>query len=256
MQVPVKRASDQDAGSTVFDATRVSGRRATMAMRIYRHLRTQILSGDYKPLHSLSETALAAELGVSRTPVREAFGKLEEEGLVAILPQYGTFVAPIRLDRVAGDHFVREALECAAARVAAARCTVEDAVVLNAIIQTQHASQSERAFFEADEAMHRALMALAGHEAAWHVVDAAKVNIDRIRWLSAREMFKRQAILREHEDIVDAIVSGNPDAADLAMRTHLRGVFASSEHMMQLHPEFFQATKADPRPARRRRLPA
>ncbi len=257
MQDDVADRIPEDDKTTPAHAPLISGRRATMAMQIYRLLRREIMQGHYKPLHSLSESVLAATYGVSRTPVREAFGKLEEEGLVAILPQYGTFVAPIRIDRVSGDHFVREALECAAVRRAAERCTQADAATLHAIIATQRsATTNDEAFFEADEEMHRALMALSGHADAWHVVNAAKVNVDRIRLLSVRQMFKRQSTLNEHERIIDAVVTGRADEAAAAMRDHLLGVFDSSQRMMAAHPEFFQATSGDPRPARRRRTPA
>ena len=230
----------------------MSGRSATIAVQIYRHLRRQIIDGDYAPQQPLSENELAQRFGVSRTPVREALGKLEEERLVSILPQYGTFVAPILTDRVFSDQFVREALECAAVGEAAVRCTSGDADALRAIIAEQRTAPSEKAFFAADEAMHRFLMALAGQEAAWQVVDAAKVNLDRIRILAVRHTFKRQSILGEHERIVDAVIARDGDGAVAAMRAHLRGVFASSAQMMRLHPEFFQ-TLGDPRPARSKR---
>ena len=231
----------------------VSGRRATIAMQIYRHLRTRILTGDYPPLHLLSEAELAATFGVSRTPVREAFGKLEEEELITIQPQYGSFVSLVRIDRVVGDQFVREALECAAIRIAAERCTQDDAAALQAILHIQRTSETDREFFAADEAMHRALLRLAGQDAAWHVLDAAKVNLDRIRLLSVRALFKRRLTLREHQRIIAAVIANDAEAAAAAMRDHLRGVFASSAQMMALHPEFFQADAADPRPARRKR---
>jgi DNA-binding GntR family transcriptional regulator len=234
------------------DLTLLSGRRATIAVQIYRHLRRQIVAGDYVPLQPLSENELAARFGVSRTPIREALGKLEEERLVSILPQYGTFVAPILTDRVFSDQFVREALECAAIGEAARRCARPDAAALHALIEDQRAAASEKLFFAADEAMHRALMTLAGQEAAWQVVDAAKVNLDRIRHLAARHTFKRQSILVEHERIIGAVAAGDPDGAVAAMRDHLRGVFASSKQMMQMHPEFFQSP-GDARPARPKR---
>jgi len=231
----------------------LTGRQATIAVQIYQHLRRQIVAGDFVPLQPLSENELAASFGVSRTPVREALGKLEEERLVSILPQYGTFVAPIRTDRVFSDQFVREALECAAIDLAAVRCAAPDAAALRAIIEDQRAAPSDKAFFAADEAMHRALMVLAGQEAAWQVVDAAKVNLDRIRHLSARHTFKRLSILAEHEQIIGAVIAGDRDGAVAAMRLHLRGVFTSSGQMMQMHPEFFQGASGDPRPARRKR---
>ena len=236
-----------------IDLQLTTGRRATIAVQIYRHLRRQIVVGDYAPLQPLSENELAARFRVSRTPIREALGKLEEEKLVSILPQYGTFVAPIVTDRVFSDQFVREALECAAIGLAAIRCTGPDADALGAIIESQRTAPSEQAFFAADEAMHRALMALAGQEAAWQVVDAAKVNLDRIRHLSVRHTFKRRMILTEHERIIAAVVANDADRAVAAMREHLRGVFASSAQMMLMYPEFFQGTADAPRPVRRKR---
>jgi DNA-binding GntR family transcriptional regulator len=255
MQASLERQRKENAEGSPAALALIRGRGATIAMQIYRHLRGQIVAGEYAPLHALSESELAARFGVSRTPVREALGKLEEEGLISIQPQYGTFVAPVRIDRVAGDQFVREALECAAVRVASLKCTKADAESLRAILQTQRSCETDKAFFGADEAMHRALLGLAGYEAAWHVLDAAKVNLDRIRHLSVRQMFKRQLILKEHDRIIAAVIAGDPDEAAAAMRDHLRGVFASSEQMMRAHPEFFQANAADRRPARRRRVP-
>ena len=228
-----------------------SGRRGTAGQQVYRQIRRDIIAGTFLPLHPLSESALAASFGVSRTPVREAFGKLEEDGLVAIRPQYGTFVAPIRIDRIAGDHFVREALECAAVQEAARRCTPADAADLRGRIELQRTLDSDKAFFDADDGLHQALMTIAGHQAAWHVVDSAKVNLDRVRHLSARGLFKRRQILAEHDRIVAAVTAQAPAEAATAMRQHLLGVFNSSEAMMKAHPEYFQPGAADLRPRRR-----
>lgn len=231
----------------------IRGRGTTIAMQIYRRLRGQIVAGMYPPLHLLSETDLATLFGVSRTPVREAFGKLEEEGLISIQPQYGTFVSLVRIDRVAGDQFVREALECAAVRLACSRCGPAQAASLRAILATQRSCTTDLDFFAADDALHQELLVLAGQEAAWHVLDAAKVNLDRIRHLAARSMFKRPLILIEHDRIIEAVITGDADEAAAAMRDHVRGIFASSVLMMQRHPEFFQANASDPRPSRRKR---
>jgi DNA-binding GntR family transcriptional regulator len=232
-----------------------TGRKATIAVQIYQDLRRRITTGEYLPLLSISENELAATFGVSRTPVREALSKLEEDGLISIMPQYGTFVAPISAAQVASAQFVREALECAAVAEAAPRCEPEDAARLRAQVAAQNTAASEITFFEADERMHRELMTLAGQETAWHVVMAAKVNLDRIRHLSARYVTKRQAILVEHRDIVDRVVARDGAGASGAMRAHLRGVFASTERMMEMHPEFFREIRDAPRPSRHRRAP-
>jgi DNA-binding GntR family transcriptional regulator len=100
-------------------------RRGTIAMQVYGLIRHNIVTARFQPGQRLSEKELAASLKISRTPVREAFGKLEEEGLISILPQHGTFVAPTSPDTVANSRFVREAIECAAIAEAARRCTMQ-----------------------------------------------------------------------------------------------------------------------------------
>jgi GntR family transcriptional regulator, rspAB operon transcriptional repressor len=252
MQEPGPAAPRPTAAESTTPVLR-SSRAATISVQVYRHLRERIVAGGYVPLQSISENELAEAFGVSRTPVREALGKLEEEDLISILPRYGTFVAPIRVSRVASDQFVREALECAAVAEAASRCTERDAAALRDILQRQASARTDAAFFEADETMHRTLMALAGRAAAWHIVDAAKATLDRIRHLSVRQTVKRRAILAEHARIVARVIAGDGPGAVSAMREHLRGVFTSTEQAMQRHPEFFHEAPGEPRPARRKR---
>lgn len=94
-------------------------RRRPVAPQVYLVLRWAITSLDLRPLEALSEQDMARQLAVSRTPVREAFIRLAEEGLVDVRPQQGTYVAAIAIDAVREGQFVREAIEVAAARQAA-----------------------------------------------------------------------------------------------------------------------------------------
>lgn len=232
----------------------VSGRRSTMTVQIHDRLRRQIIDGELKPRHKLSENELAAATGASRTPIREAFGKLEEEGLVQIVPQYGTFVAPIRIEDVYNNQFVREALECAALSKACDRLTLEDARHLRDLldIQRRHQTGEGKPFFEADEAMHAALMTIAGHERSWRVVENAKIQLDRVRRLAVRSTAKRAAILEEHHAIIDRVIHRDAPGAVSAMTAHLRLVFQSVEPVIADHPEFFTDEPAGSRQALRR----
>src|SRR5919201_4038603 len=92
----------------------------------YDTLRDAIVRAQLEPGRRLSENELAAWLGVIRTPIREALVRLRDERLVEIVPQLGTFVTAISASAVADAQFIREALECAAVRVAAQRATAED----------------------------------------------------------------------------------------------------------------------------------
>lgn len=221
-------------------------------MQIYADLRHRIVTGALRPMQCLSETELATSLGVSRTPVREAFGKLEEECLVEIRPRFGTFISPILPSAVTCSQFVREALECTAIAQAADRCSLLQQHELEQIMAAQQRAVDEETFFLIDDKLHRELMIVAGHQAAWGVVHTAKAVIDRVRYLSLQRLTKRQSILSEHQQIVDRVVAHDPAGATSAMRDHLRGVFVSIELSMAAHPEFFAWDEHGPRPNRHR----
>ena len=89
--------------------------------QLYELLRLRVLTGEAKPGEALSEARVALEFGVSRTPVREVFRRLVEEGFLRVVPQVGTYVAPIKLAAVRDSQFVRETLECRAIEIAAVR---------------------------------------------------------------------------------------------------------------------------------------
>src|SRR3954471_10676901 len=106
----------------------------TARVRVYANLRDAIVRAELAPGRQLSENELAASLGVSRTPVREALQRLRDDRLVEIVPQLGTFVSRIS-NRALGDaQFVRESLECAAIRLAAERAQPADILALKAIL--------------------------------------------------------------------------------------------------------------------------
>ncbi len=219
-------------------------RRTTVAVEVRNHLRGMIVAGTLLPGHPLSENEVASGLGLSRTPVREAFIKLEEEGLIVIYPQYGSFVSPIRVADIYDGQFVRESLECAALAKLVADLRPQDAEALEAsmAVQRRLLLGDPGPFFEADELFHASLMQMAGHERAWSVVEAAKRQHDRVRRMTVRDPLKRRAVLEEHGEVVDAILRRDATAAAVAMQRHLRGVFVSVEAVMTRHPEFFLMT--------------
>jgi len=156
-------------------------RRQTIGVQIRAILRREIVTGQLLPRTLLSEQDLSQRFGVSRTPVREALIKLSEENLVETYPQYGSFVAPIKLRDVFDSQFVREALECAAIERAVERIEPAQAKALTSILERQrarHRADDSDGFFEADEQMHALIMEIAGHPQAWRQVENAKAQMD------------------------------------------------------------------------------
>ena len=226
----------------------ISFRRTTLGAQIHAVLRRDIITGRLAPRAMLSEQDIAAGFGISRTPVREAMIKLAEEGLVEIFPQYGSFVAPIKLQDVFDSQFVRESLECAAIERAVERIDAAQIKALRTILQRQrqlHRAGDHNEFFLADERMHALIMDIAGHANAWRQVENAKAQMDRVRHLSMRIVRKRPSVIAEHSLIVDRLIHRDRDGAQAAMRSHLRGLFRSVEVLSANNAGYFAASDSE-----------
>jgi DNA-binding GntR family transcriptional regulator len=218
--------------------------RSTVAARhgAYAHLREAILSARFEPGRKLSENELAAQLGVSRTPVREALAILRDERLVAIVPQLGTFVTLISEQAVADAAFVREALECAAIRLAAERAVPEQLALLQANLTAQERAQradDAAAFDRLDEELHRTLCEVSGRSIAWDLSRRANGHLDRVRRLSLPEPGYLGEMVAEHRAVVAAIADADADRAEATLRHHLRMVLSSVPDIRRAHPDFF-----------------
>lgn len=202
------------------------------------------------PGSPLSENELAEHLKVSRTPVRESLILLAEEGLVQVFPQLGTFVSRVDTDKVADAQFVREAIEVASLKDAVVERTEADVEALRENLARQsEPGLSMDDFFELDEKFHQALLTAGGHAAAWRSVESAKAHLDRARRLGLRDTRPIDELIAQHTAIVDAIDSSDLDAAEDAMRVHLRAVFDDVERIKGSSPHLFSDNNA--RPTRR-----
>jgi GntR family transcriptional regulator, rspAB operon transcriptional repressor len=211
--------------------------------QVYVALREAIVSAELEPGRRLSENELADALGVSRTPVREALGRLRDERLVAIVPQLGTFVTLISTDAVADAAFVREALECSAIRLATEQATERDLEELQANLAAQdraEASSDTEAFDRLDEALHRTLCELSGREIVWSLSRRANGHLDRVRRLSLPEPGYLGEMVSEHRAVVAAVAKHDADGAEAALRHHLRMVLSSLPSIRAAHPDYFE----------------
>jgi GntR family transcriptional regulator, rspAB operon transcriptional repressor len=211
--------------------------------RVYLALREAIISAELAPGLKLSENELAGELGVSRTPVREALARLRDERLVAIVPQLGTFVTLISTGAVADAEFVREALECAAIARAVSLVGHEELEELQSNLTAQEQARTvgnERTFDLLDEDLHRRLCDYSGHSIAWALSRRANGHLDRVRRLSLPDATYLSEMLAEHRDIVAALAAGDGPAAEAALRHHLRMVPSYLPRLQELHPDYFE----------------
>jgi DNA-binding GntR family transcriptional regulator len=214
---------------------------STARARVYANLRDAIVRAELAPGRQLSENELAASLGVSRTPVREALQRLRDDRLVEIVPQLGTFVSPISTRAVADAQFIREALECAAIRAAAARVTAEDLEALEQNLAAQDRAQTSAdfdAFYVLDDQFHQAICDLSGRN-VWNITQRAKGHLNRIRRLSLPIPSYLGEMISEHREIAAHLAEHDPDGAEAALRRHLQNVLREVPRIREQHPGFF-----------------
>jgi GntR family transcriptional regulator, rspAB operon transcriptional repressor len=213
-----------------------------IARRVFRELRTAIVTMRMRPGEAVSEQDVADQLGVSRQPVREAFIKLREAGLVSIRPQRGTFVVKISVRQVFDARFVREALELAVVRRAVAELKAADIALLRNNLKAQKAASADKdpgRFLDLDEAFHRTIALQVGCEHAWRVVEDTKAQMDRVRYLSLADATPAVRLIAQHGVIVDAIEARDTDAAEAAVRLHLREILTSLPDLATRFPDLF-----------------
>jgi DNA-binding GntR family transcriptional regulator len=242
------------------DNVRVNRRLPTVALRggsahssvraqAYAILREAIVSLRLAPGHPVSESELAAELGVSRTPVREAIIRLADEGLVEVYPQRGSIVSRISVHEVREAQFIREALERAVLPRAAERLAAGGAERLAPILAEQHAAHRAgdlARFVAASEALHRALVEVGDHHQTWNVIRVATGHLDRVRWLAPPSPATVADRIAEHEAIVDALAVGDVAAADACLTSHLRLALERLDSLADQHPHLFVPGELQP----------
>jgi len=215
-----------------------------MALRVVEALRDEIITMALKPGDVISESDIAARYGVSRQPVREAFIRLAQQGLLLIRPKRATVVKKISPEGVRQSRFIRESIEVEIVRRVAGDPNAggETAAVLGALIADQEEASTagdSRRFHTLDELFHRTLSRLAGVEFAWQLIDDHKMQLDRVRYLTLGASSSQRAI-SEHKAITEAVTKGDPAAAEAAMRAHLSRAEVLLTQTIAERPDYFE----------------
>jgi DNA-binding GntR family transcriptional regulator len=194
-----------------------------LAERAYDRLREAVVDGVLVPGTKLSERGLAAALGISAQPVREALRRLEAEGMVETRPRSGSFVAPLDTSRLVVMGRIRAALEGAAAGLAARRAGPADIAALQARLAAMRGATAlgdPLALRRANEAFHAALHAVGGNAFLIRSLHAlgAYDHIGRARVLAGDA--EPPLALDEHAAILAAVTAGDAELAEALMRAH------------------------------------
>lgn len=204
--------------------------------QIYETLRRAIVRLEMEPGSAISEKELCGRFEVSRTPVREALQRLAEEDLVDIHPHSGTWVSRISFALAEEGFVLRRALEVESVRRAAALVTEAGVAELDGLIARMRLTlRDDRLadYLEVDDAFHAAIARISAYPRIWKFIGLAKVQLDRMRQLSAPVPGHLAEVTEQHAAIVQALARRNAMQAELAMRIHLDSSF---EVMAAIYP--------------------
>jgi DNA-binding GntR family transcriptional regulator len=195
----------------------------SLADRAYHAIREMIVSLDLRPGAVIDERRLMQQLGIGRTPTREALRRLAQERLVEVYPRRGMFVTSVEIRDLASLAEVRSLLESSAARLAAERATDDDRGAVAGLLDEleRHTELDQRELMALDERSHRQVYRCAHNQVLEASLEEYYVLALRIWYLAldqAREL--EQAVL-DHREILEAIRDGEADRAAEAMRRHV-----------------------------------
>ncbi len=208
--------------------------------RVFHRLREDILSGKYKEGDELKEVAIGEELGVSRTPVREAFRQLELEGLIQIIPNKGAYVTGITEKDVKDIYMIRSLLEGLCARWACEHITEEQMEEMeeNIYLSKFHAGKGHlEQLAELDNRFHEILYEACNSKMLEHQLRDFHEYVLRVRKKTLSNANRGPKSNEEHEMIMEAIRAKDADKAEKLANMHMLNAY---ENMMQkgLHEAF------------------
>ncbi len=192
--------------------------------RVFHRIREDILRGKYKQNEALIEIKISEELGVSRTPVREAIRQLELEGLVTSIPNKGAIVTGISSKDIEDIYAIRSLIEGLAARWAAQNITDEQISELEEIVYLSEFHLSKRNFdqlYELDNRYHEKLYEISNSKILKHVLSDFHHYVQRVRKASLSSVERAEKSILEHKAILEAMKSGDYQKVESLTNNHI-----------------------------------
>ncbi|MDN2454128.1 GntR family transcriptional regulator [Lactobacillus sp. UCMA15818] len=208
----------------------------------YKIILEKILTADYEPGQKISEKEISEELGIGRTPVREAILRLRQEGLINVIPQSGTYVTKIDLKVATSARFIRESIETNVIREIALKKDITTDQ-LHIIIDNQRYFSKQKQFekfFTEDEDFHREFYVLSGHSQVWEWLQTINTQLNRFRILRLKvAKLPWETLIQEHEDLLSAVETHNVDVATTLISNHLHLMLDEEKTLIQAFPDYF-----------------
>jgi DNA-binding GntR family transcriptional regulator len=187
-------------------------------------LRKRILTGEFRPGERINESELATKLGISRSPVREAFRVLESEGLISTLPRKGSFITEISPEDVDELFDLREILECHAVHCIRRRAQSEPAEISQLIEKVSGELFKEPDAFSVISGFHFNLVELSNRYRLVELYKILGVSLRRYQLVYLSKKGQRDISLEHHKGIVDALKKGKYAETKKLLKSHIRYV--------------------------------
>lgn len=194
---------------------------------VFESIREAIIDGKLKPGERVMEVQLAEKLGVSRTPVREAIRKLELEGLLIMEPRKGAYVTDVSLKDLVDVLEVRSSLEGLAASLAATRASEEEIEVLKekaAQFKECIEKNDVQGMINKDTEFHEAILQAAKNKKLTSIIESLREQLQRFRVTYFTEYNMTTYLASEHQKVLDAIESRDPDKANEYAQQHIENL--------------------------------
>ena len=196
----------------------------SLTERVFSEIEQAILSGIYSVGDQLVESKISLELGVSRTPVREALKQLELEGLVTTIPNKGTFVVGVSTEDILDIYTIRVAVEGISSKLAAERITDSDAKELETLVELQEFYASKGDIFQLlqlDTKFHEIIYEISGSRILKHTLASFHNQLKRARESSLLTTGRTITAVKEHRDIYEAIAAKDANKAKELTELHI-----------------------------------
>jgi len=203
----------------------VENRSGSLQSRVFIQLRNDILNGRYQPGESLIETRLSEELGVSRTPVREALRQLELEGLVQSIPNKGVIVKRISSQDIKDIYTIRMLIEGLAARWATEKITQEELDELKEAVELEEfytLKNDTNHLLQFDSRFHDAIFKACKSKPLMHTLSSFHHYVQKARNVSLGSPGRAKLVLEEHKAILQAIMEHDAERAERLTTEHIR----------------------------------
>ncbi len=224
--------------------TLAQNERRTSVDDVFDTLHEQIATLQLKPGDRISEAEIAAQFGVSRQPVRDAFSRLANLDLLLIRPQRATEVRRFSMRQIEKSRFIRSAIEKEVLRRAADLCDSDGEARLNAALAEQEAvieAKNVERFGQLDYKFHEILCGIAQADYAFEVILEEKAKVDRLCMLGIEKEQRIPELLDDHRQIAAAIVAHDADGAIAAGVKHLSRLDVTIERITETNANYFES---------------